>query len=471
MKWNRIVIKLGGTIILLFLVVLLPVGFVINQIFSGFYFSKVQEDIDQLSSRYADAIASTQNPTMVKMMADFSQVKLYIVDVDGQIIVDSGLTGLSNGSFISKDEVQALAKGNAVNKRYQDFYSGTKYLVSGKSIKNGNLFYGGVYVLYSTEGIQQSIQKVRDLLILSGIGAFFIALGFTFIISRKLSDPLIQMEQATRKIAKGDLDTRVDLIAKDEMGSLANAINDLAVDLQRYRDTRSEFFANISHELRTPMTYLEGYAKVVKEGLYENEEERNQYLDIIQQETIRLTHLIHDLFELSKMEEGKISLNFEWIDLVELIENVTLKAGLKAKEKGLEIEVSLERDLPMVYADGLRMEQIFLNLVENAIRYTEKGTVSVQLKRLNANEIKIIVEDTGIGIPKQELPYIFERFYRVEKSRSRQYGGTGLGLAIVKRLVDLQGGTIEVTSEIGRGTRFVLCFPIQMKEERRNETD
>ncbi len=465
MKWNRIVVKLGGTIILLFLVVLLPVGFVINQIFSGFYFSKVQEDIDQLSSRYADAIAATQNPMMVKMMADFSQVKLYIVDVDGQIIVDPGLAGLSKGSFISKAEVQALAKGNTINKRYEDSFSGNQYLVSGNSIKNENLFYGGVYVLSSTEGIQQSVQKVRDLLVLSGIGAFFLALGFTFVISRKLSDPLIQMEHATRKIAKGDLNTRVDVLSRDEMGSLAHAINDLAVDLQRYRDTRSEFFANISHELRTPMTYLEGYAKVVKDGLYQTEEERNRYLDIIYQESVRLTHLIHDLFELSKMEEGKISFSLEWIDLSEVIEHVTLKAGLKAKEKGLEIQVDLQRNLPMIYADGLRMEQIFLNLVENAIRYTEKGTVFVQMKRTNSNEILISIEDTGIGIPQNELPYIFDRFYRVEKSRSREYGGTGLGLAIVKKLVELQDGTIEVSSEVGRGTRLVLRFPLTSKGE------
>ncbi|TFE27469.1 sensor histidine kinase [Cohnella luojiensis] len=465
MKWNRIVVKLGGTIILLFLVVLLPVGFVTNQIFSGFYFNKVQENLDQLSSRYADFLASTQNPAAVKMMAEFSQVLVYVVDVDGQIIVDPGIESLSKGTHVPNEELEALSKGSAIKKEYKDSFTGIRYLVSGKPIKNSNLFYGGVYVLSSMEGIGQSVQKVQDLLILSGIGAFFIAVGFTFVISRKLSNPLIQMEQATRKIAKGDLETRVDVVSKDEIGSLAYAINDLAVDLQRYRDTRSEFFANISHELRTPMTYMEGYAKVVKEGLYQTEEERNQYLDIIYQESARLTHLIHDLFELSKMEEGKFSFNLEWIDLSEVIEQVTLKAGLKAKEKGLEISVDLQKDLPMIYADGLRMEQVFLNLIENAIRYSEKGTVFVQMKRSNSSEILINVEDTGIGIPQTELPYIFDRFYRVEKSRSRDFGGTGLGLAIVNRLVELQGGTIEVSSQVGHGTCFVLRFPLISKEE------
>lgn len=464
MRWNRIVPKLIGTIILLFLIVLLPLGYVINQIFSGFYYSKVEEDLDQLSSRYADYMVEAKNPMMLQMMAEFSRVKVYVVDADGQIIVDPGITGLSRGSLIPKQELEALIRGKSINKKYDEPLTGKQYLISGKTIKQGNLFYGGVYVVSAIEGIQQSIRKVRDLLILSGFGAFFLALGFTFVLSRKISDPLIQMEQATRKIAKGQLDTRVNVTSGDEIGSLAHAINDLAVELQRYRDTRSEFLANISHELRTPMTYLEGYAKVLKENLYETDEEKRRYLDIIYTETRRLTHLIQDLFELSKMEEGKVSFNFEWVDLVEVIENVANKTEIRAKEKGLGIEVDLLKDPPMIFADGLRMEQIIFNLMDNAIRYTEKGKVLLQLKRTDTDEMMVIVEDTGVGIPENELRYIFERFYRVEKSRSREFGGTGLGLAIVQRLVELQGGTIDVKSEIGRGTRFVLHFPIKLKE-------
>lgn len=267
------------------------------------------------------------------------------------------------------------------------------------------------------------------------------------------------METATRRIAQGDLNTRVQIPSNDEIGSLAKAINDLAVDLQRYRDTRREFFANISHELRTPMTYLEGYAKVLRDGLYETEEEKQKYLDIIHQESIRLTHMIHDLFELSKMEEGKIILHMEWIDLTEVMDHVIQKVKPKAKSKGLDIRVEQPDRLPLVYADGLRMGQVFMNLLDNAIRYTETGTIQVQLRQ-EPSHVVTIVEDSGIGIPPEELPSIFERFYRVEKSRSREHGGTGLGLAIVKQLVDMQGGTIQVSSVLGKGTRFEITLPI-----------
>lgn len=472
MNVNRVDVKLGATIILLFLVVLLPLGFVIDQIFSGFYYNKVQEETNELSSRYANILANNRNPMtvqMIGMMAEFSELNLFITDPDGKIVAYTDLpTSFLEESTIPEDERRLLSSGQSVEKIYKDPLSGDHYLVYGKSATEKGTFYGGVYVLSSIEDIYRSVHNIRYLLLLSGIGALFLALGFTFVISKKLSSPLLKMEQATRKIAKGDLDTSVSLTSKDEIGSLAQAINDLARDLKRYRDTRGEFFANISHELRTPMTYLEGYAKVLKEGLYESEEEKAQYLDIIHHESIRVTRLIGDLFELSKMEEGKYALNLEWVDLNEVLENVFLKMGLKAKDKGLDIEVNIE-ELPLIYGDGLRLEQILINLIDNAIRYTEQGKITVKSRMLDKTKVIVEIKDTGKGIPKDELPFIFERFYRVEKSRSRQYGGTGLGLAIVKMLVEIQGGQIQVSSQLGEGTRFEIVFPTSPKKTREGE--
>lgn len=462
MKWNRIVFKLSGTIILLILMVLFPLGYVIDQIFSGFYYSKTQEEINRLSSRYAQMIARSPDlitVNMIEMMAGFAEVKLYIADKDGKIVAHSDVQGLI-GKEVPIKELKALSKGQSIQKMFQDPVSGRRFLISGKPIMVRNSFYGGVFVLSSIDEINQSIQKARELIILSGIGVFFIALGFIWFLTRKLSDPLLQMERVARQIAKGNLHARVKVTSGDEIGSLAKAINDLAYDLQRIHDTRREFFANISHELRTPITYIEGYAKVLKEGMYQTQEEKEQYLDIIQQESKRITFLIHDLFELSKMEEGKISLNLEWIDLVEVVESAVQKIELKAKGKGLEIHVCIQDGLPFIYGDGLRTEQILTNLLDNAIRYTEKGAISIQIISNNPHQVKVCIEDTGMGIPKEELPFIFERFYRVEKSRSRQYGGTGLGLAIVKNLVNLQGGMIKVFSKVGEGTKFEIVFSV-----------
>lgn len=472
MRFNRISVKLGVTIISLLLVVLLPLGFVINEIVSGFYYDQVEDEIDKLSSRYANAITSSENIMMVPMvetMAEFSDVKLFTVDENGKIIVSSGVPGLVPGNIISNQQRKSLLEGESSHGEYKDPTTGNHFLVSGKPIYMGESFVGGVFVLSSIETIHQSLYQLRQMFILSGVGAFLLALGMILVLSRKLSDPLVQMEKATRKIAKGDLETRVSITSNDESGSLAKAINDLAVDLKRYRDTRREFFANISHELRTPMTYLEGYANILKEGLYQTEEEKIQYLDIIHKESMRVTRLIEDLFELSKIEEGKLALQKEAIDLQEVLENVIQKVKIKADEKEIDIRLYAENGLESVYGDGLRMEQIFSNLLDNAIRYTERGSVKVTMVALKSKLIRVTIEDSGRGIPGDELPYIFERFYRVEKSRSRDFGGTGLGLSIVRNLIELQNGNIRVESEVGSGTRFEVSFPSIETQEREGE--
>jgi len=458
MKWNRIALKLGVTIIALFLVVLLSLGFVMDQISSGFYYKKMQNETNGLSARFVEMMGSHGSVmvNMIGMMAEFSKVDLYIVDSEGNIVSASGILNRNKDTLVTHEDIVALAHGLSVEKEIK-VSSGDTYFVSAKPLMDQSRFNGGVYVLSSMEDFMQSVHQAHQFIFLSGVGAFFLALGITYIVSRKLSQPLIQMEYAARRIATGDLNVRVSVSSEDEMGSLAQAINDLAQELQRYRDTRSEFFANISHELRTPITYLEGYTKVLSDELYDTEEEKRKYLDVIRQEAVRLKHLVQDLFELSKMEEGKFELYLEWIDLSEVIESSIEKVQLKAKEKGIRIQTYVPSNPPLVYGDGMRMEQIFFNLLDNAVRYTEKGTVSVGMNIVDEH-IVVSILDTGMGIPNDELAYIFERFYRVEKSRSRQYGGTGLGLAIVKMLVEIQGGTIGVTSEVGKGTRFQLGF-------------
>lgn len=159
------------------------------------------------------------------------------------------------------------------------------------------------------------------------------------------------------------------------------------------------------------------------------------------------------------MEEGKINLDLQTVDLREVLENVIQRVHLRAKEKEIELMAFFGDNVPFIHGDGVRMEQIFNNLLDNAIRYTEHGSVTIRMKWENQKEVLVSVEDTGKGIPEEELPYLFERFYRVEKSRAREFGGTGLGLAITNQLIDLQGGTIEVSSEEGKGTRFDIRFP------------
>ncbi|MCL7747300.1 MULTISPECIES: sensor histidine kinase [Bacillaceae] len=468
MRLNRIDVKLGLTMITVFLLVFAPFVYVIDQVFCNYYYNKAKEEARQLTSNYAQMIANNQmlmSTPMVEMAGNITQKIIFLLDKDGDMIMFTGTDDLEIN--IKEFDLQNLFEGRPVFYEYVEPLTDNPYLLYGHPI-NADQFKGSLFMLFPLNDMYDSMSKVRQLFLLAGVGGFFLALGFTFIASRKLSSPLLEMQAATKKIAKGDLNTKVIVRSKDEIGSLAVGINNLTQELKRHHDTRSEFFASISHELKTPVSYLMGYSEVLKEKLYQTEEEKEQYLSILEHEATRLNSLISELFDLSKMEEGKFEIKKEWIDLTELADNLDMKYLLKAKEKGLSFIFKVDENISLFYGDGKRIEQILTNLLDNAFRHTTNGQVTCEFKQ-GENQVFVIVKDTGTGIPADEVPFIFERFYRVEKSRSREFGGTGLGLAIVKMLVKLHGGTIEVTSKENEGTQFTLSFPNEFLKKERGE--
>jgi len=241
------------------------------------------------------------------------------------------------------------------------------------------------------------------------------------------------------------------LSSKEEMVAVLYDITDLK-NLER---VKKDFVANISHELRTPLTAIKGFV----ETLEEEEDIKNvQYLEIIKRHTDRLMNIVNDLLLLSELEQAGTALEVEDVNLVSLAENILKVFEQGAKSKGIELKLIAGESMKAVHADPFKLEQMFINLLDNAVKYTEKGTVSISLRQENGKSI-IEVLDTGIGIPGSHLPRVFERFYVVDKSRSKKLGGTGLGLSIVKHIVLLHGGTIEVESSLGIGTKFTVILP------------
>jgi two-component system phosphate regulon sensor histidine kinase PhoR len=226
-------------------------------------------------------------------------------------------------------------------------------------------------------------------------------------------------------------------------------------DLRNLERVKKDFIANISHELRTPLTAIKGFV----ETLEEEEDIKNvQYLEIIKRHTDRLMNIVNDLLLLSELEQAGTALEVEDIDLVSLAENILKVFEQGAKSKGIELKLIAGESMKAIQADPFKLEQMFINLLDNAIKYTEKGTVSISLRQEDLKSI-IEIQDTGIGIPISHLPRVFERFYVVDKSRSKKLGGTGLGLSIVKHIVLLHGGTIDVESSLGIGTKFTVILP------------
>ncbi|MDL4840454.1 sensor histidine kinase [Aquibacillus rhizosphaerae] len=465
MKLNSVVVKLGVTILFLQLIILVPLGYIIVQIISNYAYNDVETQLVELSNQYAqtfDSIEDQDALSTVKNLAEMTDMEIVLFDVNGEIKSNFGITDLNKYPLISQNELQTLQQGEPVINEYTNKQN--NYLKVGQPILDNGKQTGSIYLLSSLDSTYQSIYNVSKLVIFASIGAVVLAIGFTFFMSRKLASPLLQMEQATKKIADNkDFSTRVTYKGNDEIGSLATAINNLSSTLERYQTNRNEFFANITHELKTPLTYIKGYTQALKKGLYQSEEEKNNYLMIIENETTQMNNLMDDLMDLSKIEEGKLNLHMEDIDLIEVIDMVINKVKIKANQKGIDVVFNSPSHGALINADGQRMEQIFTNLLENATRYTEQGTIQVTIIN-ELQGIKISIVDTGIGIAEEDLPYLFDRFYRVDKSRSRSNGGTGLGLSIVKKLVEIHDGTIEVQSTLGKGTTFILYFPIDLNE-------
>lgn len=220
---------------------------------------------------------------------------------------------------------------------------------------------------------------------------------------------------------------------------------------------RSDFVANVSHELKSPLTSIKGFAETLK--YVEDKPTREKFLDIIYIESERLTRLINDILTLSDLENKDSSINFEKIDVNTSIKEIYHIMEPAANGKNIKIKLELEANEIIIYGDRDKFKQMIINLVDNGIKYTNTGgQVRINTSKLN-NKVKIVISDNGIGIPEKNIPRLFERFYRVDKGRSREMGGTGLGLAIVKHIVSLLNGNIRVESVVGQGTSFILEFP------------
>jgi signal transduction histidine kinase len=293
--------------------------------------------------------------------------------------------------------------------------------------------------------------------ILGAILAVIVAIVLTIIISRPVLAPIRALTLASQKLGKGDFSQRVKIADKSEIGELASTFNLMAGDLQRDEQLRKDMIADIAHELRSPLTNVRGYLEAIRDDVMKPD---NSTVNSIYDETMLLSRLIDDLQELSLAETGEMKLYYEIEDVGALIDQAVAAVRARASDKDLSIATQLEAGLPSVNIDFLRIKQVLLNLLQNAIVHTHAGgSITIGAAR-KEGMVEINVTDTGEGIPAEELENIFERFHRVDKSRSRQTGGTGLGLTIAKSLVEAHKGTISVQSQPGKGSRFSFTLPV-----------
>ena len=282
------------------------------------------------------------------------------------------------------------------------------------------------------------------------------AAGLSYWVSKRIMQPLTQMEKITQKFAAGKLDERLPTSEIPELNRLSASFNRMAASLEGVEQRRRELIGDLTHELRTPLTVVRGYLEELADGSILPSSE--MYLRLAR-ETTRLERLVNDLQEISKAEAGYLPINLQPVYLHPLLKSLVQKFADQLLEDGPVLQLRCPPQLPPALTDPDRTEQILVNLLGNAVSYTASGSITVQAWS-DEGKVWIAVIDTGQGIASEDLPHVFERFWRADRSRARHSGGTGIGLAICRRLVELQGGQISVESQLGHGSTFRFFLPL-----------
>ncbi len=333
------------------------------------------------------------------------------------------------------------------------------------------------------------IASVSRSLLWSAAAAAVVALALTFFLSRRVLGPVEALTSAAKAMEHGDLSQRVKVKSRDEVGELASAFNAMAGSLAKTEELRRNMVSDVAHELRTPLTNIRGYLEAMRDGVLAPDKAT---LDSAYEEAIHLTRLVDDLQDLALAEAGQLKLDKSATDLADVVERAVRAVAPQAMDKGIDLSVNVAGKLPQVEVDQVRITQVLLNLLSNALVHTPEGGavgVSATTDQPSAMSLQsptdtsqnpeprtqnlgaatpfvlVSVSDTGHGIAHEHLPYIFDRFYRVDPSRARSTGGSGIGLAISRRLVEAHGGRIWVESGPGKGSRFRFSLPLAPRPE------
>jgi signal transduction histidine kinase len=323
-----------------------------------------------------------------------------------------------------------------------------------------------VYIYDNRQTAKNQSAEMFQLILEAVAVGFVISAAISLILSKALLQPIQGMTKAAEAMAGGDFSREIIVESNDEIGTLARTFNMMAsqiestlAELKKAERLRREFVANVSHELRTPLTGIRTYAETLAENSDIPPETASEFLRVILNESDRMANIVRDLLELSRFDAGSMELKSEKFSIERSIRDVCTAIALDARKRGLDMNIEMEEGLPTVRGDRARIEQVFMNILTNAVKYTPPGGRVDITGGGSGDSVRIRISDTGIGIPPEDMPHVFDRFYRVDKARSRESGGTGLGLSIAREIIGRHGGRIDIDSSPGEGTSVTITLP------------
>ncbi|MCL2385947.1 MAG: cell wall metabolism sensor histidine kinase WalK [Defluviitaleaceae bacterium] len=386
-------------------------------------------------------------------------VRIIVIDNNARVIADSNHHVLD--SLVGQTLLQTRVL-NALNGQNSNLlYRGEEYvLYRTTSIRDANGQIGAVMLVTDVSDVFDSIASIRTRLYLYSLAVGLLVVVLVFLTSHRLIAPLRQIVRVVQRMSIGQLNQRIPINSRDEYSILARTFNNMTEKLEQVEKTREEFVSNVSHELKTPLTAI----KVLSESILgqENvpEEVSREFMQDISSEVDRMVNITNDLLALVKVDQREQSLNIDTLDLNQMVEDILKRLSPLAEKKKVILIYDEARKVRME-ADEIKLALAISNIVENGIKYTPRGgTVKVAIDSDHQNAY-ITIQDTGMGIPEDEQDKIFNRFYRVDKTRDRDTGGTGLGLAISRSTILLHNGSIRISSRSGEGSMFIIKIPMR----------
>ncbi len=446
-----------GIVVLVMLIVVVAAVFIAN----GYYNSTVRQYLDSRIENISLDLAKYTTASgyraevrnVIESFTDKDKYEIMAISSTGEVTLTS--SGFQpSGSFNMSD--YEAAKASRDGSAWSEFT-----LPSGEKVLSRTVMLSGISPEYSAMRIMTTVNAIDVQVIELGVLLSLVALaivtlmffsGLYFV--KSIVIPVRQISETARSYAEGDFSERIEKVKDDELGELCDAINYMATELENTDKIKNEFISSVSHELRTPLTAIKGWSETLCE-MDADPETFQKGMRVITGEAQRLSQMVEELLDFSRIQDGRFTLHKETMDILAELEDAVLIYTERAKSLGIEMIYDGPEMLPFVYGDRSRLRQVFINIIDNAVKYSNAGgTVTVQALQVK-NDIVILISDTGVGIAPEDLPKIKTKFYKANHSRR----GSGIGLAVANEIVEMHDGNIAITSELGKGTTVQISLP------------
>lgn len=385
---------------------------------------------------------------------------IIITDNNGKVVLCSSCKESEYNNIKIDPEIISLSLTGEYScmANLDDVHNGKHYIVAVPVLNKDNAPIGIAIAAAETDPISNFLLHISFIILVISITTLFLSFLFIWFLSQNIVKPIKHMSKAADAFAKGDFSIRVHVKNNDEIGQLANAFNNMADSLTVSESTRRSFIANVSHELKTPMTTISGFVDGILDGTIPTDQ-HNHYLKIISNEIKRLSRLVKTMLDLSRIENGSLKIDKKPFDISKMITLTMISFEKNISNKNISVQGLDTMKSTSVYGDSDMINQVIYNLIENAVKFTNaNGYIKINVNETE-HDVNVSIENSGHGIPSAELPFIFDKFYKTDKSRSEDKNGMGLGLYIVKKIINLHKGQINVESIENEYTKFSFCLP------------